>query len=183
MSSVMINELTSVNTHSRCSVSECFRPSSLLKRGSGFCHRRSDCVPARKVYTCRSAASQTREGTRRTTKAGDGRAFERLLEGWWSLRFAGDFTSRWGTVSSSVSWTRILPKVPTPLEPSQQENGQPRSNPGRPQSGPLLRPIRGLRDRLWKGKDVSGGFNDASWERTSTVSNSSVQEAGELWNR
>lgn len=70
-----------------------------------------------------------------------------------------------------------------PLEPPQQENGQLRSNPGRPHSGPLLRPIRGLRDHLWKGKDVSGGFNDASWEGTSTVSSSSVQEAGELRNR
>lgn len=81
-----------------------------------------------------------------------------------------------------VSWTHILPKVPTPLEPPQQEKGQPRSNPGRLHSGPLLRRVRGLRDHLWKGKDVSGGFNDASWEGTSPVSSSSVQEAGELRN-
>lgn len=81
MSPVMINELTSVTTHSRCSVSERFHPSSLLKTGSGFCHCRSDCVPTRKVYTCRSAASQTREGTGRTTKAGDARAFQHFLGG------------------------------------------------------------------------------------------------------
>lgn len=131
-----------INTHSQCSGSDRFPPSSLLQRASEYCHCRSDCVPGRE-----SLAPAEAQPTRL------GRSWEDQ-EGWWWWNF---LASRWGMVLtahrrgvyiqmgyrvSSVSWTQTLPKANAMW--------------GWPASLWIivLKPAGGLRDHLWKGKDV-----------------------------
>lgn len=131
---VTVNELILKNTHSRGSIGESFLSSSFLKKGSEYCHCRSDCVPGGEPAEAQPATLGRPWGGPQRQMTAD--VSKPLGDGGHCTLHGSLYPD--GIQCPLLSLGIVHSLNLQTLKPLQYKNGQPRSNPGQPHFGPLF---------------------------------------------